>query len=273
MAQINRYSPSSSSLIPEAVLLAQNTDVKSFAAQRFCFHWKTGAWLLVLFSTVRFALVLHANVTRSYQVVALIFVVMIALPFLLLRRAGRRKIGLVWPAQWSGVLLGGAFGVLSCVALFYLTAYCFGLGEGNSLAYIARTYGNIAQVLNDQNRLVYFLIFTIPSLLFSPIGEEIFYRGLVHECFASSLGSRKATLIDSAAFALVHVAHFGFIYAGSGVGWRFLPGPALLWVASLFVACLLFSVARRKSGSVWGAVAAHALFNLTMNYFIFYHIL
>lgn len=226
-----------------------------------------------MFSIARFALVLQANVTRSYQVVALIFVAMIALPFLVLKRAGRRKIGLVWPARWSGVLLGGALGTLSCAALFYVTSYCFGLGEGNSLAYISRTYGNIAQVLTDQNRLTYFLIFTIPSLLFSPIGEEIFYRGLVHECFASSLGNRKATLMDSAAFALVHVAHFGLIYAGPGAGWRFLPGPALLWVAFLFVLCLLFSVARRKSGSVWGAVAAHALFNLTMNYFIFYHIL
>ncbi|WP_180754329.1 CPBP family intramembrane glutamic endopeptidase [Hymenobacter sp. DG01] len=255
------------------MVLTERLDVKSFAARRFRFNWKTGAWLIALFSAIRSALVLQANVTRSYQVVALIFVAMIALPFLLLKRAGRRRIGLVRPARWSGVLLGGALGALSCTALFYLTTYCFGLGEGNSLAYISRTYGNIAQVLNDENRLLYFLIFTVPSLLFSPIGEEIFYRGLVYECFAHSLGNRKATLIDSAAFALVHVAHFGLIYTGPESGWRLLPGPALLWVASLFVTCLLFSVARKKSGSVWGAVAAHALFNLTMNYFIFYHLL
>lgn len=255
------------------MLLIENTEVKSFAANRLRFNWKVGLWLIALFSVTRFALVLHANVTRSYQVVALIFVAMIALPFLLLKRTGRQKIGLVRPARWSGVLLGGALGALSCTVLFCLTTYCFGLGEGNSLVYIARTYGNIAQVLNDQNRLLYFLMFTVPSLLFSPIGEEIFYRGLVHECFAPRLGHRSATLLDGAAFALVHVAHFGLVYAGPEAGWRFLPGPTLLWVASLFGTCLLFSVARRKSGSVWGAVAAHALFNLTMNYFIFYHIL
>jgi membrane protease YdiL (CAAX protease family) len=255
------------------VLLTENPDVKLFAAQRFRFNWKTGAWLIVLFSVIRFGLVLHANVTRSYQAVALIFVAMIVLPFLVLTSAGRRKIGLVWPTRWEGVLLGGALGALSCTALFYLTTYCFGLDEGNSLVYISRTYGNIAQVLNEQNRLFYFLIFTVPSLLFSPIGEEIFYRGLVHECFARRLGNRKATLLDSAAFALVHMAHFGLIYTGPASGWRLLPGPALLWVASLFVTCLLFSVARKKSGSIWGAVVAHAAFNLTMNYFIFYHIL
>jgi hypothetical protein len=42
---------------------------------------------------------------------------------------------------------------------------------------------------------------------------------------------------------------------------------------SLFGTCLLFSVARAQSGSILGAMVAHALFNLTMNYFIFYHIL
>ena len=255
------------------VLLTENTAVKSFAAHRFRFDWKTGTWLIVLFSITRFALVLQANVTRSYQVVALIFVAMMALPFLLLTRAGRQMIGLVWPTRWSGVLLGVALGAISCTGLFYLTTYCFGLGEGNSLVYISRTYGNLAHVLNDQNRQLYFLIFTVPSLLFSPIGEEIFYRGLVHECFARSLGNRNATLIDSATFALVHVAHFGLIYAGPDSGWRLLPGPTLLWVASLFVTCLLFNVARKKSGSVLGAIVAHAAFNLTMNYFIFYHIL
>lgn len=255
------------------MLVAEKPAVKAFAAHKFRFDWKVGTWLIVLFSITRFALVLHANVTKSYQVVALIFVAMIALPFLLLTRTGRRKIGLVWPRSWRGVLLSGALGALSCAALFYVTSYYFGLTEGNSLVYIARSYGNLTQVLNDQNRLIYFLIFTIPSLLFSPIGEEIFYRGLVHECFANSLGNQKATLIDSAAFALVHVAHFGLIYADSGIGWQFLPGPALLWVAWLFGTCLLFSVARKKSGSIWGAVAAHALFNFTMNYFIFFHIL
>jgi len=32
-------------------------------------------------------------------------------------------------------------------------------------------------------------------------------------------------------------------------------------------------VGRTRSGSVLGAIAAHALFNVTMSYFIFYHIL
>ncbi|OON65864.1 CPBP family intramembrane glutamic endopeptidase [Hymenobacter sp. CRA2] len=245
--------------------------VKPWAASWFRFDWRTGAGLIAVFSLVRFALVLQANVTRSYQVVALIFVAMALLPWVLLTPAGRRQIGLVRPTRWRGVLLGAVLGALSCAVLFGLTRLLFGLGEGNSLAYIARTYGNLAQVLNDQNRLVYFLIFSGPSMIFSPVGEELFYRGLVHECSARRLGHRRAALLDSAAFAGVHLAHFGLVYLGGS--WRFLPGPALLWVAALFGTCLLFGVARTRSGSILGAIVTHAAFNLTMNYFIFYHVL
>jgi membrane protease YdiL (CAAX protease family) len=247
-----------------------NQYFKSFVGNWLRFDSKTGGLLLVVFSLTRFALVLHANVTRSYQVVALVFVAMMVLPFILLTRAGRRKIGLVLPVRWWGVLLGGLLGVLSCTVLFYLAHFCFGLTEGNPLVYIARTY-QVPSVLTESTRWTYFLIYAGTSMLFSPIGEELFYRGLVHECFSASLGTRRATLLDSAAFSLVHLAHFGLVY--SGQGWRFLFWPSLLWVVSLFVSCLLFSVGRAQSGSLLGAMVAHALFNVTMSYFIFYHIL
>ncbi|GAA4046539.1 hypothetical protein GCM10022409_35740 [Hymenobacter glaciei] len=242
-----------------------------FVARRIRFNWKTGAFLIAIFTVSRFVLVLYANATKSYQAVPYIFGAMLALPLILLARPGRQKIGLVWPTRWWGVLLGALLGIASCAALFYLTVFFFGFGEGNSLVYIARSYANLPSVLNEHNRLTYFLIYAGISMGFSPLGEEVFYRGLIHECFAQSVGNRKAALVDSAAFALVHVAHFGLVY--SGHGWHLLAGPTLLWVAGLFITCLLFSVARAKSGSIVGAVVAHALFNLTMNYCIFYRIL
>ena len=243
---------------------------KPFAARWLQFDLKTGGLLLAVFSLARFALVLHANVTRSYQVVALVFVAMTALPFVLLTRAGRQKIGMVWPTHWRGVLLGGLLGMLSCAGLFYGASCCFGLTQGNPLVYISRTY-QVPSVLSEDIRLTYFLIYAGTSMLFSPIGEELFYRGLVHECFSASIGNKRATMLDSAAFAVVHLAHFGLVY--SGQGWHFLFWPSLLWIISLFVSCLLFSVGRARSGSIVGAMAAHALFNVTMSYFIFYHIL
>jgi membrane protease YdiL (CAAX protease family) len=189
---------------------------KSFVTNRLRFNWQTGSLLVALFSLVRFALALQANVTKSYQVIAFVFVAMVLLPFLLLTRTGRQHIGLVWPTRWAGVLLGGLLGFGSCTVLFYLTKLVFSLGEGNALAYISHTYTQLPHVLSTADRLTYFLIFSATSMVFSPIGEEIFYRGFVHECFAPRVGAQKAALVDSAAFTFVHLAHFGLVYWAGG---------------------------------------------------------
>jgi len=43
-------------------------------------------------------------------------------------------------------------------------------------------------------------------MLFSPIGEEFLYRGIVHGSFVSRFGEWRASVFDSLAFALTHVA-------------------------------------------------------------------
>ena len=108
-------------------------------------------------------------------------------------------------------------------------------------------------------------------MLFSPIGEEFLYRGVIHQAFVPKFGEVKASTIDSLAFAFTHLAHFGIVYLATG--WEFLFAPAVIWVAMMYFASRLFFWCKRKSGSIWGAVAAHAGFNLGMTYCIIYLIL
>ena len=108
-------------------------------------------------------------------------------------------------------------------------------------------------------------------MTFSPIGEELFYRGVVHACFATNNGEQKASIYDSLAFGLTHLAHFGIVYIAGA--WSFLFIPALLWVIGMFFASRLFFVCKQKTQSILGAMICHAGFNITMIYFIFYHIL
>jgi membrane protease YdiL (CAAX protease family) len=122
-----------------------------------------------------------------------------------------------------------------------------------------------------EDRLIYFIIYAVIGMLFSPIGEEFLYRGIAHESFAAQLGGRPAALIDAGAFALTHLAHFGVVFVAGA--WAFLPLPALFWVTAMFVASLAFYRFRKLTGSLSGAVAAHAGFNLGMNWVIFYAIL
>ena len=116
--------------------------------------------------------------------------------------------------------------------------------------------------------MLYFTIAVIPSMIFSPIGEEFLYRGIIHGCFVPKLGETKASYFDSLAFALTHVAHFGIVYTLGT--WCFLPIPALLWVFSMFIVSQVFFRCKLYCDSLWGAIAAHSGFNFVMMYGIFY---
>ena len=109
------------------------------------------------------------------------------------------------------------------------------------------------------------------SMLFSPIGEELFYRGMIHGSFSRKYGDNKASHIDSLAFALTHLAHFGIVYVDGQ--WDFLLLPSLLWLIFMFFTSRLFHYCKKRTGSILGAIVSHAAFNGCMMYFIFYHIL
>ena len=235
------------------------------------FNIRMGVFLILLIGIPRFIIVLQANATGSYNYTSLIFVFMWLLPFIFLKRAGRRLIGMKKADNPRWILFGFLLGILGCIPLFLLGKYLYGADISNWFVYISNSYrGGLPSDLSEV-RFVYFTIFAVISMIFSPIGEEFMYRGFIHQCFETTLGSRRASEIDSTAFALTHLAHFGILY--SPIGWIFKPLPALIWVICMFWICRGFFFIRQRSGSIWGAVLAHAGFNLSMTYFIFYHIL
>ncbi|WPP52435.1 CPBP family intramembrane glutamic endopeptidase [Catalinimonas niigatensis] len=240
-------------------------------------RWVSPGWffaliLLLILSIVRFILVLQANMLYgNYQFISYLFMAMVILPFLLLNRRGRKKIGIKRIERWKGIGWGMIFGIMSCALIFVVMYGLFGKTENHAFTYIARTFQGLPEMMDAQTRLIYFFIFAGISMFFSPLGEELFYRGFIHESFAVTLGHSKASLLDSLAFSLVHLAHFGIVYLDGQ--WQLLFWPSVIWMVGLFGSCLLFNRARVLSGSILGAIVAHACFNLTMTYFIFYHIL
>jgi membrane protease YdiL (CAAX protease family) len=158
-----------------------------------------------------------------------------------------------------------------CIITYAVANYLYQDDISNWFVYISRSYSVSGTDLTDADRLIYFVIYSIIGMTFSPVGEELFYRGLIQGSFKNKFGSNQASTIDSLAFALTHLAHFGIAYTAAG--WKFLPAPALLWVSFMFLASKLFFLCKERSGSILGPILAHAGFNVTMMYFIFYHVL
>ncbi len=244
---------------------------KKFLQNKLTFNWKFGFALILIFGVVRFMLVLNAVKTTNYSSVAYIFMVMALLPFVLLNKQGRREIGIIKPVHYRWLFLSFLAGASYCSLVFLIGYGLYGSGTENWFAAIGKTYPVNADLLNNTDRIVYFIIFSLIGMTFSPVGEELLYRGLIHKSLEPRFKKNVATLIDSLAFGFTHLAHFGLLYRNGN--WHLMLVPAVLWILLIFISGLLFNFCKIKTGSIAGAILSHAAFNLVMNYFIFFHLL
>lgn len=233
--------------------------------------WLFGLLLIFLWGIPRFFLVLQANASGNYQWVSLIFVSMWFTPWVFLSKAGRQKMGLKKPKQIAWIFYGLALGLIACAIMYMVANWLYGHSISNWFVYISNSYSNLPAELSSSDKWIYFSIYAVISMTFSPIGEEFFYRGVIHECFATQWGDKTASIIDSLAFSITHLAHFGIVYQFEQ--WDFLIIPAAIWVVLLFLICRIFFLARQRSRSILGAIFAHAGFNLAMIYIIFFYVL
>lgn len=195
------------------------------------------------------------------------FVLMWFVPFIFFTKDSREKMGLRKPRStlWTIVFIfvGAAFALLC----YYLGILLYGKSGENwfvSVGYTFLSDQRIAQMPRD----VAFLAFTIPAIIASPIGEEFFFRGVIHQVVEERWTWGIAAVANATLFALVHLLHHG-IYRGLD-GIETMPISGAIWFVLMFIASLIFTIARRKSGSIWASVLAHSGFNLVMNFTIFY---
>lgn len=228
-----------------------------------------GIWLIIIFTVARFILVLRANEVQSYASTWIIFAAMALITFVALKKEGLREIGIVKPKNYLWLLTSFLTGAAAAIAVYVLFTLLFGHSLENSFVYIYR-YAKPEMPFTPEARIVMFAVFSVITMTFSPIGEELLYRGLIHQCFVPRFGETGASRIDSMAFAIAHLSHFGINYIGGN--WRFDLVPAFIWVICMYLTCRLFFVCKCKSGSLAGAMLSHAGFNMATIYIVFYHI-
>lgn len=196
------------------------------------------------------------------------FIIMALMPFMFLNKKGRRRVGLIKSNAakyyWIAIVAGAGL-ALVCYGLGWLL---FGISDNNWFISIKnsyfRTFDTTGMLLQQL-----FIIFTIPALIFSPIGEEIFFRGFLKEALTTKFSYRLAMFIDALFFALIHLFHHGIVKDQTGQ-LHFYPLSGFIWVLLMFVTAIAFAVLKKNSGSIYSAILAHAAFNLAMNVCIFY---
>ena len=233
----------------------------------FQLNWKFGLFLILALCIPRFLLVLQANETSNYGFIGAIMFVSALVPFVFLSKTGRSQIGLTKTNAFGMLVAAFIIGIALSLFLHVIGKLLYEDSFQNWYAYIGKSY-NIPEVISASDKLAIFIVMAITGMIFSPIGEELFFRGVVHGSFAKSIGDQKASIVDSVAFALTHIAHFGLVFINGN--WTFYFVPTLIWVIGMFLVSIVFFQMKKSSGSILGAILCHAGFNLGMIYCIFY---
>lgn len=242
-------------------------ELRPFWNRIFSFNWKFGLFLLLIFCIPRFLLVLYANFNGNYGYIGLVMLVSAIAPFIFLGKYGRKKIGILKTRKYRWLIIAFITGLTTSILIYYTGQYLYGDSYENWYKYIARSY-RIPAVINTTDKTILFAIMALTGMTFSPIGEELFFRGIIHSSFAKSIGEKKAAIVDSSAFAVTHISHFGLVFIHNK--WQFFTIPALIWMFSMFLVSILFFILKRYSGSLLGAIICHSAFNLGMIFCIFY---
>ncbi len=193
------------------------------------------------------------------------FVLMAVAPWALLTRGGRLEIGLKRPAHPAIYLEAVLLGAAAAFACFLIGFVLFGTGADNWFVSVAKSFGQTANAKLSVLQL--YLMFTITSMIFSPFGEEIFFRGLLQRALEERYSVPVSTWIECLAFALVHLCHHGLVLGASGL--TLLPRSAPIWFVLMALVAYLFSWLRKRGDSLYPAIASHAAFNCMMGTCIF----
>ncbi|MBN1305081.1 MAG: CPBP family intramembrane metalloprotease [Anaerolineales bacterium] len=188
-------------------------------------------------------------------------------PFLFFSKAGRRNLGIkkIGNPLWLlwGFLLGGAASSL----VFILGFLLYGRNSDNWYVSVLVSW-LIDEQMMELPRLALFAMFTFPAVVFSPVGEEFFFRGIIHETVKEKWGVAIATVVNAMAFGLVHLMHHGIQWGQRGLQVSIFSG--LLWFVLMMGVSWLFTICRLEGDAIWPAVFSHAAFNLTKNMTIFW---
>ena len=227
------------------------------------------AWLAAIAFAALFAAVRFIGILGPLQlrwVLPLGFVIMAILPFALLPAPSRREMGLKLPARPQSYVVAIVTGAMAAAACFALGTALFGASDENWFVSIASYYRRQMDTTGwDMLRL--HLVFTIPALIFSPIGEEMFFRGYLQYVLERRFSARASTVAECSAFAAIHLCHHGLFFTASGLGFRPLSGA--IWMLLMFGTAWMFASLRKHSDSLLPAILSHAVFNLVMNATIF----
>lgn len=120
-----------------------------------------------------------------------------------------------------------------------------------SFVLVLALQGYVINEISFNFNLLLSLIYPIVLFIGVAISEEYLSRGYLHSLIKRDFGPRVSILINSVLFALLHIANPNILQS---------PLPLI----NIFLAGILFGVAREATGGLWLPIGMHFTWNLFM---------
>lgn len=198
------------------------------------------------------------------------YLLMWVAPLLILTPLGREQIGFGQTASFAWILIAVGAGAALAAIFHQAGLLLYGKSEQHWFSSVAYTLQSDDRITLFSQKTAFY-IFSVPAVLASPVGEELFFRGLIERAGRDRFDRIKAAIIAAGLFAAAQIFIHGIYRAGSGL--ELMTASGSIWIFLMFTAGLFFSYLRYKSGSIWPPILCHATFNFTVTYFVFYSIL
>jgi membrane protease YdiL (CAAX protease family) len=223
--------------------------------------------VLVLLAAMRFYAVFGPPQARILFLIH--FLAMWALPFIVLTAQGRREIGLRKQGNSLAALaLSALAGAWAGFVVYAAGMALYGSSLDNWCVSIRDSF-HLTEMRAAMPLAAAFAAVVLPAMIFSPIGEEILFRGLLHQSFVRRWNLPVATVVNGLAFGLVHLHVHGLWHDAAGFHLRVISGA--LMVLLMAGVSAVFTLCRLRTGSLYAAIIAHSACNLAMIGAIFFY--
>lgn len=116
---------------------------------------------------------------ESFWILPVGFIGMALTPHLFFGKEGRRRAGLEWPKKrWWWAVGGVGLGALGALVCYWLGVGLFGVTDDNWLVSVRRSFPEMPEAAAFTKAQLFWVV-SVPAMIFSPIGEEIFFRGFL----------------------------------------------------------------------------------------------
>jgi membrane protease YdiL (CAAX protease family) len=162
----------------------------------------------------------------------------------LVKRRGHALFASYLPSIGIRPVLYAALSGISLAAIYLIVIFCL------SLTSLFRNHPMLRETVPVPQSFGQLAVFGLGAVIIAPVTEELYWRGLVLDCFQRNLAPWVSALITALLFSFSHA--------------QFLVQPGIVgWIATAAVTGfgLLAAFWVQRTHSLRGAIAAHASYN------------